>query len=208
MGYGYYQQCPSVTPHQMAAVSAGHLSSMAANAAVHLHAGGTSANSSVAGEDNSSPGGESGTSSALRRSPESSTVSSNTANSTPLVYSSAQQHSSGGNHTGIDPSSSTANLGTPTAIPAPPQLTAVQDGLSSDCSDDESSSPQGSGGNGQIPVVYPWMKKIHVAGAGTNFSSKRPCLQIFSLIIAACSALFLINGYHFRQRNLPTWHGA
>jgi hypothetical protein len=41
------------------------------------------------------------------------------------------------------------------------------DGLSSDCSDDESSSPHGgTGGNAQTPVVYPWMRKIHVAGAG------------------------------------------
>ena len=32
-------------------------------------------------------------------------------------------------------------------------------GMSSDCSDDE------YGDGGQMPVVYPWMKKIHVAGA-------------------------------------------
>ena len=38
------------------------------------------------------------------------------------------------------------------------------DGMSSDCSDDES-SPQS---NRQMPVVYPWMKKIHVGGVGKN----------------------------------------
>ena len=40
-------------------------------------------------------------------------------------------------------------------------------GLSSDCSDDEGSP---GGGGGQMPVVYPWMKKIHVAGAGESKS--------------------------------------
>ena len=37
-------------------------------------------------------------------------------------------------------------------------------GMSDDCSDDEG-SPGGPGGNVQI---YPWMKKIHVAGAGNR----------------------------------------
>ena len=36
------------------------------------------------------------------------------------------------------------------------------DGISSDCSDDESSPQSG----GQMPVVYPWMKKIHVGTSG------------------------------------------
>ena len=36
-------------------------------------------------------------------------------------------------------------------------------GMSSDCSDDEGSPGGPGGGNVQI---YPWMKKIHVAGAG------------------------------------------
>lgn len=35
-------------------------------------------------------------------------------------------------------------------------------GLSSDCSDDEGSP---GGGGGHMPVVYPWMKKIHVSGS-------------------------------------------
>jgi len=46
-------------------------------------------------------------------------------------------------------------------IASQPQLTpGGGDGMSSDCSDDES-SPQS---NRQMPVVYPWMKKIHVGG--------------------------------------------
>merc|ERR1719323_483154 len=51
-----------------------------------------------------------------------------------------------------------------------PQLTpgggGGGDGMSSDCSDDESSPSSGR----QMPVVYPWMKKIHVGGVGVNFS--------------------------------------
>jgi hypothetical protein len=35
-------------------------------------------------------------------------------------------------------------------------------GLSSDCSEDEGSP----GAGGHMPVVYPWMKKIHVSGSG------------------------------------------
>lgn len=42
-------------------------------------------------------------------------------------------------------------------------------GMSSDCSDDEASPGGGSGG--QMPVVYPWMKKIHVAGSGKKMLS-------------------------------------
>ena len=42
-------------------------------------------------------------------------------------------------------------------------------GVSSDCSEDEG-SPGGGGGGGHMPVVYPWMKKIHVAGAGETLS--------------------------------------
>merc|ERR1719245_1689131 len=49
-----------------------------------------------------------------------------------------------------------------------PQLTpgggGGGDGMSSDCSDDESSPSSGR----QMPVVYPWMKKIHVGGVGKN----------------------------------------
>lgn len=49
---------------------------------------------------------------------------------------------------------------------AQPQLTpgGGDGGMSSDCSDDES-SPQS---NRQMPVVYPWMKKIHVGGVGKD----------------------------------------
>merc|ERR1719211_115330 len=38
--------------------------------------------------------------------------------------------------------------------------------MSSDCSDDEGSPGGGPGGGGPVPQIYPWMKKIHVAGAG------------------------------------------
>ena len=55
-----------------------------------------------------------------------------------------------------------------------PQLTP-DGGMSSDCSDDEG-SPQGSG---HMPVVYPWMKKIHVAGAGTDTIEKKPYLHMY-----------------------------
>ena len=40
-------------------------------------------------------------------------------------------------------------------------------GMSSDCSDDEG-SPGGPGGPGGNIIIHPWMKKIHVAGAGIN----------------------------------------
>jgi hypothetical protein len=40
-------------------------------------------------------------------------------------------------------------------------------GLSSDCSDDEGSP----GAGGHMPVVYPWMKKIHVTGSGTELTT-------------------------------------
>ena len=53
-------------------------------------------------------------------------------------------------------------------VASQPQLTpgggGGGDGMSSDCSDDES-SPQS---NRQMPVVYPWMKKIHVGGVGKD----------------------------------------
>merc|ERR1719445_889329 len=52
-----------------------------------------------------------------------------------------------------------------------PQLTpgggGGGDGMSSDCSDDESSPSSGR----QMPVVYPWMKKIHVGGVGVSFGN-------------------------------------
>ena len=50
-----------------------------------------------------------------------------------------------------------------------PQLTpgGGDDGISSDCSDDEGSPQDPS----HMPVVYPWMKKIHVGGNGEFFLS-------------------------------------
>ena len=47
-------------------------------------------------------------------------------------------------------------------------------GMSSDCSDDEG-SPGGPGGAGNI-IIHPWMKKIHVAGAGNVTSHFPVCL--------------------------------
>jgi hypothetical protein len=56
--------------------------------------------------------------------------------------------------------------GTPGTAGSGPLNTSGNDGgVSSDCSDDEG-SPGAGGGGGHMPVVYPWMKKIHVAGAG------------------------------------------
>ena len=46
-------------------------------------------------------------------------------------------------------------------------------GMSSDCSDDEG-SPGGPGPGGNI-IIHPWMKKIHVAGAG-NLTELRKSL--------------------------------
>ena len=46
-------------------------------------------------------------------------------------------------------------------------------GVSSDCSEDEGSPGGGGGGGGHMPVVYPWMKKIHVAGAGETLFPPR-----------------------------------
>nr|ALB00306.1 Deformed [Paracyclopina nana]ALB00315.1 Deformed [Paracyclopina nana] len=47
-------------------------------------------------------------------------------------------------------------------VPQPQLTPGGGDGMSSDCSDDESSPNS----NRQMPVVYPWMKKIHVGGVG------------------------------------------
>ena len=54
--------------------------------------------------------------------------------------------------------------------------------MSSDCSDDEGSP--GGGGGGHMPVVYPWMKKIHVSGQGMQRASA------FSASFKGQSAIF------------------
>ena len=51
-------------------------------------------------------------------------------------------------------------------------------GMSSDCSDDEGSPGGGPGGGGPVPQIYPWMKKIHVAGAGWCFLLCQILLQL------------------------------
>merc|ERR1719225_1023133 len=50
------------------------------------------------------------------------------------------------------------------ATPGAHNTSGNDGGMSSDCSDDEG-SPGGPGGGGNVQI-YPWMKKIHVAGAG------------------------------------------
>ena len=55
-------------------------------------------------------------------------------------------------------------------------------GLSSDCSDDEGSP----GAGGHMPVVYPWMKKIHVTGSGRirrQWFSRRFKIKLFFITL-------------------------
>lgn len=78
-----------------------------------------------------------------------SPVSSPTPQPTPL--SSSTSHMGGYSSGQITPGANTHNT------------SGNDGGMSSDCSDDEGSPGGGGGGNVQI---YPWMKKIHVAGAG------------------------------------------
>ena len=54
--------------------------------------------------------------------------------------------------------------------------------MSSDCSDDEGSP---GGGGGHMPVVYPWMKKIHVAGAGKQFKFFSPVYMIYFVSLSS-----------------------
>lgn len=53
-------------------------------------------------------------------------------------------------------------------VPHPQMTPGGDDGISSDCSDDEGSPHDPS----HMPVVYPWMKKIHVGGSGEFFCQK------------------------------------
>ncbi len=239
-GYsGYYQQCAAMPgmgnlTHQMAAVSAGHLSSMAANAAAaaHLHGGhggggggGGSGNGGTHGDSGSpvplsiplpleagTPGGGGGGGENLSRSPSAAAAAAAAAaassssspgpptsgtpnNHLPYLSSSTTPTSQHGGN-GVSPlnSHSHANMGTPPmsasslplSVPLPNQLTpgTHDGGLSSDCSDDEISPSSGDGGGGQMPVVYPWMKKIHVAGAGkkTTATSMHVPSNVYTLL--------------------------
>jgi hypothetical protein len=134
MGYSTYYQQCGISPHQQA---------------MHMAAAGHLSNPIAT---NSSHLGHS-----INRSPASSptpvTSSTNTQNS--HHHPQQQSQPTPQPHLGYhSPQGSTPQ----------PQTTPGNDGMSSDCSDDDS-SPQACGG--QMPVVYPWMKKIHVAGAGT-----------------------------------------
>ena len=90
-------------------------------------------------------------------------------------YSPGQLGSHGGRSPVSSPTPQPPPLSTPTHMGytsgqitpgANTHNTSVNDGgVSSDCSDDEGSPGGGPASNVQI---YPWMKKIHVAGAGND----------------------------------------
>jgi len=159
MGYGgYYNQC-GISPHhqqmlqqQMMAASGGHLSPLN-HSGSHL--------SGAARSPVSSP------------QPQSHIAANNVL--TNHGGAGGQGHDGNGNslcgvgsaggNGGSNGGPNEAGDGYPSpqhpGIASQPQLTpGGGDGMSSDCSDDES-SPQS---NRQMPVVYPWMKKIHVGG--------------------------------------------
>ena len=164
MAYGaYYQNC-GISPHQqmlhqqmMAAsgaasgASGGHLSPLNHSAGSHLS--GATARSPVSSPQPQSHGG----------------LGNNVLNH--------GGHDGNGNMVGAGNNGGNGSNGEADGYPSPqhpgihqPQLTpggaGGGDGMSSDCSDDESSPTS----NRQMPVVYPWMKKIHVGGAGKRKS--------------------------------------
>jgi len=166
MGYGgYYNQC-GISPHhqqmlqqQMMAASGGHLSPLN-HSGSHL--------SGAARSPVSSP------------QPQSHIAANNVL--TNHGGAGGQGHDGNGNslcgvgsaggNGGSNGGPNEAGDGYPSpqhpGIASQPQLTpGGGDGMSSDCSDDES-SPQS---NRQMPVVYPWMKKIHVGGVGKQQSA-------------------------------------
>jgi len=157
MAYGgYYQQC-GISPHhqqmlqqQMMAASSGHLSPLN-HSGSHLSGAARSpvsspqpqshiaANNVLANHGGGGQGAHDGNGNSLCG----------------VGNAGGNGGSNGGNEAG-DGYPSPQHPG----IASQPQLTPGNDGMSSDCSDDES-SPQS---NRQMPVVYPWMKKIHVGG--------------------------------------------
>lgn len=159
---GYYQQCSAVQGmqqqmqmHQMMQAASGHLSPLNQTGS-HLSG---SARSPV-----SSPQPQMASNNVLNH-------GNHDGNGNSLLNNSASANSATGGGGGGNGGSS--NNGGEDGYPSPqhpgigqPQLTpgGGDGGMSSDCSDDES-SPQS---NRQMPVVYPWMKKIHVGGVGKN----------------------------------------
>ncbi len=169
MGYSsYYPQCGALSPHmQMPAVGA--LPNTLPSNISGVSTLGSSAGSASTSAANSVSNNTSTTHSNLPRSPGSSPVPSGIVQSTNTPGTSGSgssaSMSSGNLH---HPTQSNQHIGYHTGQTTPqPQLTpnAGDGGMSSDCSEDEASP---GGNSGQIPVVYPWMKKIHVAGAGKS----------------------------------------
>ena len=160
MAYGgYYQQC-GISPHhqqmlqqQMMAASGGHLSPL--NHGSHL----SGARSPVSSPQ---PQSHIGANNVLANHGGAPGQGGHDGNGNSLCGVGNGPGGNGGSNGGNE-----AGEGYPSpqhpGIASQPQLTpGGGDGMSSDCSDDES-SPQS---NRQMPVVYPWMKKIHVGGVG------------------------------------------
>jgi hypothetical protein len=156
MTYGGYYQHSGISPHhqqmlqhqmQQVASAGGHLSPLNPTAASHL--------SNVARSPVASPQPQ-------------SQLQQNLVNNV--------LNHGGGPHEGNGNSSSQGgnggDVGVGDGYPSPQHPNVVPqplltpggggDAMSSDCSDDESSPQSGR----QMPVVYPWMKKIHVGGVG------------------------------------------
>lgn len=81
-----------------------------------------------------------------------------------------------GNEAAADPYGSPPHHGG-NVVPQPQLTPGGGDGMSSDCSDDESSPNS----NRQMPVVYPWMKKIHVGGVGGKTTVFYKLIMIFAV---------------------------
>ena len=164
MGYSsYYQQC-AMTPHQQAMqmAAAGHLSASSplncspASAGAHLQQPPMSARSPV-----SSPQPSQILSSSQQNHHHHPNLSTPNSGNGGLS-------GGGGYHSPQHQQQLHDQQGGGGLIVPHPQLTpgGMDEGMSSDCSDDEGSPHDPS----HMPVVYPWMKKIHVGGSGKSSS--------------------------------------